>query len=132
MPRSVVADQGFTSCAGFFSVDPTPGGKAILASWCRLTEIMFDDQIAFAELLSRHGAAWQPQPSDIIGATTDIMTKSGVAARIVLLDQAAARRVGLPDPSTIGGATIWHPRWVMAPEQHKDAIRLVAERSHKD
>jgi hypothetical protein len=127
MPRSVVADQGFTFCAGFFSVDPTEGGKALLTSWCQMTEVMFDDQIALAELLTRHGATWQPRRSDYIGATADIMTEQGVQARIVLLDPEVARRVGLPDPASIGDSTIWHPRWVMAPEQHKDAIRLVTE-----
>ncbi len=127
MPRSVVADQGFTCCAGFFSVDPTEGGKAILESWCRMTEVMFDDQIAFAELLTRNGAAWQPLRSDYVGATTEVLSTEGVSTRIALLDPAIARRVGLPDPATIGGSTIWHPRWVMAPDQHKYAIRLVAE-----
>jgi len=80
-----------------------------------------------AELLTRHGATWQPRRSDYIGATADIMTEQGVQARIVLLDPEVARRVGLPDPASIGDSTIWHPRWVMAPEQHKDAIRLVTE-----
>jgi hypothetical protein len=127
MPRSVVAEQGFTCCAGFFSVDPTAAAKAILTSWCLMTEVMFDDQIALAELLTRHGAAWQPRRSDYIGASADIMTEEGFAARLVLLDPAVAHRVGLPDPATIGASTIWHPRWVMAPEQHKEAIRLIAE-----
>lgn len=127
MPRCAVSDQGFTPCAGFFSADPTAGAKAILADWCRMTEIMFDDQIALAEFLFRHAASWQPWHSAFVGATCDVLTDQRVPARIAVLDGAVARRVGLPDPSTIGGSTIWHPRWVMAPDQHKNAIHLVSE-----
>lgn len=127
MPRCAVIDQGFTPCAGFFSADPTAGGKAILADWCKMTEIMFDDQIALAEFLFRHAAAWQPCHSALAAAIVDVLTDQRVPARIAALDGAVARRVGLPDPSTIGSSTIWHPRWVMAPDQHKDAIHLVSE-----
>jgi hypothetical protein len=127
MPRCAVVEQSFTPCAGFFSVEPTRGGKAFMAAWRRLTEVMFDDQIGLAELLFRNGVSWQPVRSHLVGADTTIMTEQGAPAHIVALDDQIARRVGLPDPDSIGDATIWHPRWVMAPDQHKGVIQRVAE-----
>jgi len=127
MPRCAVVEQSFTPCAGFFSAEPTRGGKAFMAAWRHLTEVMFDDQIGLAELLFRSGASWSPVRSHLVGADMTVTTAPGTPAKIVALDAKIARRVGLPDPATIGDSTIWHPRWVMAPDQHKEVIQRLAQ-----
>jgi len=126
MPRCSVYEQGFTPCAGFFSAEPTAGGKALMAEWREMTEVMFDDQIALAEILFRHGVSWQDTANEEVAAQAAFRAADGTAVRVAALDIGVARRAGLPDPATIGGATIWHPRWVMAPEQHQQAIELIA------
>jgi len=131
MPRCAVLGHGFTPCAGFFSAEPTDGGKALLAEWRRMTAIMFDDQIGLAEIIHRHGTSWMQHTSALIGATAGVATDAGVPVKLAALSPLVARRVGLPDPKTIEDATIWHPRWVMAPDQHREAIQHVTS-LHKD
>ncbi|WP_234732423.1 discoidin domain-containing protein [Acidocella facilis] len=118
MPKSVVDKWGFTPCAGFFSVEPTTGGRAFMTEWRQMTEIMFDDQIALAQVLLQNGAEWKTVPTG-----SDIKAKaqvfpSSIEANIIVMSDDVARRVGTADPKTIGGTTIWHPRWAVAPEAH--------------
>jgi hypothetical protein len=129
MPRSAVLYWAFTPCAGFFSIEPSPGGKALAQEWLRMTKIMFDDQIAIAELVYRKGGAWDLSAVEGVDVRQSITTLQGGVAEVIVLSPTAARRVGAPDPSTIGGATIWHPRWVIDPEQHGALMASLASES---
>jgi hypothetical protein len=122
MPLAAVMHWGFTPCAGFFSVEPTDAGKAFLMEWRQMTEVMFDDQIALAEILLRQNASWEQVESKYIGVSTRVIAKRGINVDLAMLGPDTARRVGLPDLGTVGRATIWHPRWKVSPEQHKNAV----------
>ena len=127
MPKSSVICWGFTPCAGFFSVDSTPSGIALLQEWRQMTRIMFDDQIAVAELLFQKHVTWHSCVFESCFLETQVMTTTGSSAKITVLDITIARRVGEPNPNTIENATIWHPRWVIGPDEHRKIMPLIAE-----
>lgn len=122
MPRSAVLDWTFTPCAGFFSVEPTSAGKSFMSEWLRMTEVMFDDQIALAQLLQRYNIDWAHSDVCDLTAISQMTTPNGVGVVVAALSSEIARRAGHADPETIGNATIWHPRWVLAPHQHSKLI----------
>jgi hypothetical protein len=127
MPRSGVLQYGFVPCAGFFGAEPTPAGKALIADWLRMTEVMFDDQIALTEILLRQNAVWEITEVRHVGATTTLSTENGEKARVTMLDPHTARRSGRSDLAGVGEAVIWHPRWIDDPEVHKLVIARLAE-----
>jgi hypothetical protein len=123
MPPTAVVRWSFAPCAGFFCVEPTHGAKEFLRDWRRMTEIMYDDQIALSELLFRCSVVWNMIDTSNICLTGNTMSASGQPTSFAVLRPATAKRVGVADPRTIGGATIWHPRWVMNPDQHKEVVQ---------
>lgn len=127
MPPTAVVRWTFAPCAGFFCVEPTPGAKQFLNDWRRMTEIMYDDQIALSELLFRCSVGWNTTDTLYVCLTGKIMNTSGQLTSFAVLHPATAKRVGEADPGTIGDATIWHPRWVMNPDQHRDVVQTLVD-----
>lgn len=126
MPKGAVMLWTFTPCAGFFEVMPSAGSKAFTSRWRTMTEIMFDDQIALAEIFLRDNLQWIDEFESTLTASTIWVASDNLPARIGVIGMETALRVGPPDLSTIGGVTIWHPRWIVAPEAHADAIAHIS------
>jgi Nucleotide-diphospho-sugar transferase len=122
MPSTAILHWTFAPCAGFFSVEPTQRAKEFLGEWRRMTEVMYDDQIGLSELLFRGGIVWRVVECPGVSLIGDAMMKSGRIATLAIHDPEIVKRVGVADPESIGNATIWHPRWVMNPAQHIEAI----------
>jgi len=123
MPATAILHWTFAPCAGFFCVEPTPNAQEFLGEWRRMTEVMFDDQIGLSELLFRSGIVWRTAEEADVSLIANAMMRSGRTATLAVLDPNTAKRIGVADPQSIGTATIWHPRWVMNPAQHIEAIR---------
>lgn len=128
MPPTAVVRWTFAPCAGFFCVEPTSAAKEFLRDWRRMTEIMYDDQIALSELLFRCSVVWNTTDTPYVCLTGKIMSASGQLTSFAVLHPATAKRVGAADPKTIGDATIWHSRWVMNPDQHKEVVQTLVDR----
>ncbi len=122
MPRSAVLEWGFTPCAGFFSVEATPGGVSLMHEWQRMTEIMFDDQISAAELFFRNSIIWRQ--TDIPGGFLEstLSCGGGTEASLLVLSPSVARRLNDPSTESFAEMTIWHPRWVINSQRQKEIL----------
>ncbi len=134
MPKYAVDQWGSTPCAGFFACRASDGMARFLSAWTNNVEIMFDDQIALAQMLLHTNATWKEGGHEgpnwkVTAFCPPAFDTAGEAdfVKISLLEPSYAKRVGSPNPSTMHGATIWHPRWATMTHEHPKILRALVK-----